>query len=107
MGRDRERVLVIGKMDNNIKDNGRTTKNMEMDTGKQKIQTPIQVNGNRTMPMALAFIKRIMVRYMKESLKSSKNMEKENKHSQMEIVFREITQKDKQVERVNIHGVMV
>lgn len=37
MGRDRERVLVIGKMDNNIKDNGRTTKNMEMDTGKQKI----------------------------------------------------------------------
>lgn len=36
MGRDKERVHVIGQMDNNIKGNGKTTKNMEMDIGKQK-----------------------------------------------------------------------
>ena len=58
------------------------------------------------MLMVLAFIKRIMGKYTKESLKNFKSMEKEKKLSQMAIVLREITHREKQLERVNTHGAM-
>lgn len=87
-GRDKERDIAFGQMVKNIQVNGKITENTVMVTGNLKTMILMLGSGKMEKLMDMEFIKKKMVKIMKESTLNSRSMEKVLKPFQMVIDMR-------------------